>query len=302
MRKSKKLNAPPPRPEAAPLPFKRLTEAQRKAGEDIAAALQRMANERVPSASTAAQEHPYLPHIAGMRSNRVLLIDGARGTGKSTILVTLLNIFGQQVIGEQPPENFDAVDDRIIPIGIVDLQPLPPQTNLPLHIAGHLKRVVEAVDPPAPVTTENAAALWDEQSPGQLREKWHRLTRLLATWDESLEGRLGRPDMSAYIIETIEEEIERGQLPERFREAVDALVDGYARRFHRSSKKKPLFLLAIDDADMNPRLSVKLLELLRKLWHPRLAFLVAGDSELFLSRLQESLSAQGSRAPREQES
>jgi hypothetical protein len=259
-----------------------------------------MANERGPSDFAPAQEHAYLPHLDGRRSNRVLLIDGDRGTGKSTLLVTLLKGYGKQVLGEEPSEKFERMDGRIIPIGIIDLQPLPPQTNLPLHIAAHLKRVVEVVEPLPFVNTENSAPLWEQPPLSQLREKWQRLMRLLATWDESLEGRVGRSDVSAFVVETIEEELERGQLPERFREAVDALVDAYAKKYPWPGRKKPLFLLAIDDADMNPRLSVKLLELLRKLWHPRLAFLVAGDSELFLSRLREALHAQGSKYVPEQ--
>ncbi|QRN97496.1 hypothetical protein JRI60_52705 [Archangium violaceum] len=295
--KKKRQEAPAPRPEAAPLPLKRLTRAQWNAGKAIAEALQDMANERGPSAPVPAREHSYLPHIEGKRSNRVLLIDGDRGTGKSTLVVTLLHAYGQQVLGEEPPEKFEKMDDRIIPIGLIDLQPLPPQTNLPLHIAGHLKRVVEAVEPPTPVAPENPSLPWEGPALSQLREKWLRLMKLLVTWDESLEGRVGRRDMSAYVIETIDEELERGQLPQRFREALDALVEDYARKY----RKKPLFLLAIDDADMNPRLSVKLLELLRKLWHPRLAFLVAGDSKLFLSRLQESLQNQAGKGPKDQE-
>jgi hypothetical protein len=292
MSKSKKQDAPRPRPEAAPLPLKRLTEAQKKAGKAIAEMLRDMASDPLPAAFASAQEHSYLPHVDRRRSNRMLLIDGGRGSGKSTLLVTLIHAYGELVLGRESPEKFEAMDDRIIPIGIVDLQPLPPQTNLPLHIAGHIKRVVEVVDPPTAVTSDKAPPIWDDPSLSQLREKWQRLMKLLATWDESLEARLGQPDMSAYVVETIEEELERGQLPERFREAIDVLVESYARRFRWSGNKKPLFLLAIDDADMNPRLSIKLLEFLRKLWHPRLAFLVAGDSELFLMRLQEEVNAQ----------
>jgi hypothetical protein len=296
MTQSKNPEPSPPRPEAAPLPFKRLTMAQRKAGEAIAAVLHRMAEDASPSSFVPAQEHAYLPHLEGRRSNRVLLIDGGRGTGKSTLMVTLLKVYSQQVQGQELKESFEKMSDRIIPTGIVDLQPLPPHTNLPLHIASQFMRVVDAVEPPGAVALENAQPLWEAPARSQLREKWQRLRQLLASWDETLEGRLGRTDMSAYVVETMEEETERGQLPMRFREAVDSLVEDYAKRYRWSSKRKPLFLLAIDDADMNPRLSIKLLELLRKLWHPRLAFLVAGDSELFLARLEDALRAQGEKA------
>ncbi|WIG97432.1 hypothetical protein [Myxococcus sp. SDU36] len=227
----------------------------------------------------------------------MLLIDGGRGTGKSTLLLTLLNVYRRHVLGKPEPRGFEGMAEQIIPVGLLDLQPLPPSTNLALHVLGHLKGVVDAVEPPTTGTSDTP--LWDEPASNRLRDRWTRLMRLLATWDESMEARIGRQDASSYIVEIVEEELERGQLSEGFRGAVDALVDGYATKRGWGSNRRPLFLIAIDDADMNPKLSSRLLELLRKLWHPRLAFLMAGDSGLFLLRLKEAVLAQVSRASKD---
>jgi hypothetical protein len=297
MRKPAPKTVPPSRAEATPLRYLKLTRDQRRAGLEIAATLRAMADEPWSAPHGSPQEHGYLPHLDRTRSNRVLLIDGGRGTGKSTLLLTLLNVYKSHVLGAQEPQGFEGMAEMIIPVDLLDLQPLPPSTNLALHVLGRLKSVVDAVEPPSASTPSKP--LWDEPSGNRLRDKWNRLMRLLATWDESLEARVGRQDASSYVVEIVEEELERGQLSEGFRDAVDALVDGYASKFGRGSSKKPLFVVTIDDADMNPKLSARLLELLRKLWHPRLVFLMAGDSELFLVRLKEALLAQGSRVSKD---
>ncbi len=293
MRKSAQKTVAPPRREAAPLGFSSLTKDQRKAGLEIASALRRIAAEPWPENTVPLREHSYLPHLDRVRTNRLLLIDGGRGTGKSTLLLTLLDAYRRNVLGEPTPQEFGRMAERIIPVGLLDLQPLPPSTNLALHVLGHLKSVVDAVEPPS--SNVSSMPPWDEPTSNRLRDKWSRLMRLLATWDESLEARVGRQDAGAYIVEIVEDELERGMLSEGFRDAVDALVKGYAATFALGSGKPPLFLVSIDDADMNPRLSARLLELLRKLWHPRLVFLMAGDSRLFQLRLKEALLAQGGR-------
>ncbi|NMO13944.1 hypothetical protein HPC49_08800 [Pyxidicoccus fallax] len=298
MRKPTPKSVPSPRAEATPFLYSNLTSDQQRAGSEIAATLRDMADEPWSAPHGGPQEHAYLPHLDRARTNRVLLIDGGRGTGKSTLLLTLLNAYRRSVLGAKEPRWIRGMAEMIIPVEIIDLQPLPPSTNLALHVMGRLKSVVDTVEPP-PTTSTSSKPIWDEASGPRLRDKWNRLMRLLATWDESLEARVGRQDTSSYVIEIIEEELERGQLAEGFRDAVDALVEGYASKFGRGGNKKPLFLVPIDDADMNPKLSARLLELLRKLWHPRLSFLMAGDSRLFLLRLQESLLAQGSRASKD---
>ncbi len=294
MRKSTPKTRQSPRREATPLLYSGLTQDQRRAGLEIASALRAMADEPWSPLPGTPEEHAYLPKLDRSRTNRVLLIDGERGTGKSALLLTLLNVYRRHVLGKPAPRGFEGMAELIIPVGLLDLQPLPPSTNLALHVLGQLKGVVDAVEPPTAGTS--GKPLWEEPTSNRLRDRWTRLMRLLASWDESLEARIGSQDASSYIVEIVEEELERGQLSEGFRGAVDALVEGYAAKRGWDSDKRPMFLIAIDDADMNPRLSSRLLELLRKLWHPRLVFLLAGHSELFLLRLKEAVLAQGSRA------
>ncbi|MBN1207648.1 MAG: hypothetical protein JXB05_22480 [Myxococcaceae bacterium] len=96
-------------------------------------------------------------------------------------------------------------------------------------------------------------------------------------------------DAEAFALEQLNEDIRRLDLPAVFREFMDALTNDYLGLAYQGSGPKPLFLLAVDDADMNPRLSAHLLEVIRTLYHPRLAFLLTGHSALFVEMMKQEL-------------
>ncbi|HYO78809.1 MAG TPA: hypothetical protein VE010_20275, partial [Thermoanaerobaculia bacterium] len=84
------------------------------------------------------------------------------------------------------------------------------------------------------------------------------------------------------------------QLQAKFRLFADALCKEYTATTR--AMETPLFVMCIDDADMKPLVSVRLLEALRVLYHPRVAFLLTGNSDLFVNMLTDSFFA-GLRAP-----
>jgi hypothetical protein len=105
-------------------------------------------------------------------------------------------------------------------------------------------------------------------------------------------------DPESYVFELSLAERERLDVFVEFRRFVDALlVDlrtapahrGGLHRDHRppgAAVPSPLLVLPIDDADMNPHFSTRLLELFRSLYHPRLFFLVSGESRLFRATIE----------------
>lgn len=88
-------------------------------------------------------------------------------------------------------------------------------------------------------------------------------------------------------------ERERHDIAAAFRTFVDAAWSDYRRwpesRLARGDSKHPRFVVAIDDADMNPHKSAELIQLVRTLWHPRLAFVMTGDSGLFADMIEIDL-------------
>ncbi|HEX8820773.1 MAG TPA: hypothetical protein VF794_12665 [Archangium sp.] len=280
-----------PRPEAMPLEFDALTEEQRSAGKNATRLLRGMTQQSWKPAPRQSPAHSYLPVIyKEAHHNRVILLDGERGSGKSALLVTLLDAYGRALTEQRLPPKYDAwitPADRIIPVGLIDLQPLPASTHLLFHLVASLERVVEAMETRRE-HSKQATAAWhpEEGNESRSRQTWRRFARVAASgWEDNLEARKGKLDPEAFAVEVEQGELQRLDVTQTFREFMDALVDDYQAWSHWQSDPPPLFLLAIDDADMNPELSVHLLELVRKLRHPRLAFLLTGDTDLFIKRL-----------------
>ncbi|WNG50664.1 hypothetical protein F0U60_45975 [Archangium minus] len=284
-----------PRREAGPLrTMKQLTAEQRSAGAQAAALLHAMAKASPPPRRVPPAARRFLPVIDEERWNQVILLDGNRGSGKSALLLTLLEGYSETLQkGRPPPEFADWFDpsDRIVPVGLVDLQPQPSTTNLLFLLMGNLERVVHTLWPQREHGKPGAMP-WHVPAPEEpcsLR-LWRNFVRVAASSEGgNVQDRKKELDPEAFAREQMNEDIRRLDLQTVFRDFMDALVKDYLELTHQCSGPLPLFLLAIDDADMNPRLSAHLLEVLRKLYHPRLAFLFTGDSSLFIKMLKLDL-------------
>ncbi|HLL52019.1 MAG TPA: hypothetical protein VK447_00650 [Myxococcaceae bacterium] len=278
------------RPEAAPLRPDQLTEAQKSAGERATRLLHEMAQQPWKKRAPKPPGLEFLPTLDEQRGNRIILIDGARGSGKSALLLTVIKSYSQLLLPEREEVTLPGVDpeDMIVPVGLIDLQPLPPSTNLLLLLTTALEKVVQALTP-EPRTP--GVPRWHEAEEEELpsRRAWRIFSRVAASsWQSNLPERKGALDPEAFAVEAENEEYRRLDLSLVFGDFLDALVADYKTR--RRWNRAPLFLLAIDDADMNPQLSGALLELLRKLYHGRLAFLITGDSDLFVQMLEVEIS------------
>tara|TARA_R110002073_G_scaffold245043_3_gene407295 strand:+ start:22601 stop:25798 length:3198 start_codon:yes stop_codon:yes gene_type:complete len=205
------------------------------------------------------------------RHNQAFLISGKRGTGKTTILLSVLKHW----IGDWKEHK----ESRICPIGIVDLQPLPGSTSLVLHVATQLLRVVEGIeDNLEPENREFSEHEFSIES----RKKWRTLLRAVAAaWDEGVQTRRATLDIDSYALELEHVERERLTVPLAFREFVDALVKD-AEKGLPDAGANTVFVIPIDDADMNPKRCVELLNVMRTLWHPNIVFVLTGDEELFM--------------------
>jgi hypothetical protein len=280
------------REEAGILAEGKLTDEQRQAGTQVFELIKAMvASPEKPDQPTQS----YLPRIDKARHNRVILIDGGRGSGKTALLLTLLECWRRQFNEPEAgkpsdiPERWIDRSQRIVPVGLLDLHPLPRSTNLLLHVVGRFERVVAWIEGDG--KAENEPAAWHFTASGELesRKKWKKLLRAVAAgWDGSVEERSGRLDLEAYAVDLEEAEHQRLDVVSTFAAFIDALAVDFRKRQTLSQKTElPLFVLAVDDADMNPRRSVELLDVLRMLWHPRLAFVLTGDTVLFRHTLAE---------------
>lgn len=305
------VSAARPRVEAAPLSFGNLTPSQRVTAQKMLPLLARMAQN--PSAFV---HHPQdLIRIDPVRHNRTVLIDGLRGSGKTTLLISMLDAlqrrFGYQVDARYPaPETKEGGDtwktllDQtvgsavIVPVALVDLAPLPTRSSLLLLLVSSLELLVSRIETVLVgglgVQRSGLAPFYhDAEKPLECRERWNDLAAAVVHgWDESA-NRRPPSDLESYAREQMTAEQHRLDLSNKIDRFLAALQTDFCSYLHRVethrtshvSSPAVLFLIAVDDADMNPSRVAELLESLRLLGHRQLAFLITGNSDLFETSL-----------------
>jgi hypothetical protein len=291
-----------PQQEAQPFAWQDLTDAQQAAAERIFGLLGGMAGvSSQPDVDLAGPFARFLPVIPEKRTNNVILIDGKRGSGKTSLMAKVLKEVRCALEDPSKGEIGWTGEGQIVPVAFLDLHPLPGSANLLLHLVGTLEEVVCAVEQ-RPVRDwrgpdEPPWKALATPRPSLARDCWMELNRAAATsWEGNLEQRAANIDPEFYALELGQAERDRRGLAEIFRRFVNALchevrVESQSRngpwdRVRLENGQDPLFLIALDDADLTPERAVDVLNLLRKLWHPRVAFLLTGDSDLFLALLR----------------
>lgn len=268
-----------PRKEAQPFADRSvLTRDQERALAQIPVLL------RALPENSPAQPHGFLPQIDAQRRNHVFLIEGGRGSGKSSVLLTLMDAWSKRYQGKPPNDlGIDMSVKGLVPM-LLDLQPIPPSTHLLLFLLGQLHLLVEQVEKQPPYA-QSAAWSPDADHEHKLRGAWCDLLRSACGWGDQLKDRRAHIDPETYVTELEQAERDRHRLRPSFQRFMDLLC----KEFKPTDGHPPLFLIAIDDADMCPMRSLQLLEILRLLWHPRLAFLLTGHEDLFLIALRNDL-------------
>lgn len=291
------------REEAGVRPFSDLTRDQRRAADRAYALLTDLAAMPMPEGE---RPNSFWPRIDRVRHNHTVILDGGRGSGKTTVFLSLLDAWARYwseaprdgILQSEPgrpapsrdlyPARVPSGKGVLVPLEIVDLQPLPPSMNLLLHLAGRLQRVVKAIEG---MPAERWPAAFHPRGPDAEPASstyWREFIQVVAGgWDGNVRERRSQLDPEAYAIE-LEQSARRGiEMQSSFQRFLDALTKDFCRyaRFWLGDAL-PLFIVPIDDADMNPQRSMELIDLLQSLSHPRMAFLLTGHSDMFLSALR----------------
>lgn len=288
----------PIRREARSYKWKELTSQQRASAQRVGELLRGLLGLQVDRESQARSPlDDILPPLRKDHWNNVILIDGNRGSGKTTLLASTLQALSSRLRrdggsaaffeeGMLPPE-------RVVPIAFLDLHPLPASTHLLFHLVARFERVVRALEVSGSPPGDPSAPPWRSSAARALacRERWSAFAEVVSTaWGGNLAQRAPNLDTEFYAWELAKIEKNRLGITETFRDFVEALcVDFnasslYSQLWDRS--KEPLFLIAVDDVDLVPNRSAEVLDLLRMLWHPRVAFLLTGDSDQLLTVLR----------------
>ena len=245
---------------------------------------------QAPDRASAANKKPYLAPVQ-VRHPQVLLLDGARGTGKTSLLLTMAhrwNIhddcdvkrhdhdkaqYEARVTGLADRLHFEpsyAIPTHIHPLRILDFDPLPPQMPL---VAG----IIQAWQP---LAKEYDALFGRSQEEcygglGTLDDQWNNLFRVAAVGWSPVPPAKG---LLEHVLDRQEQISDWQRLGQSWQEFVTiAIACGKRLRDHDQLGDDPIFVIMIDDVDLQVGRIRELLPALRMLYHPNVAFLVAAD-------------------------
>lgn len=246
---------------ARPLRPDELTEAERRLVQRLVNTLAQMAR---PGASNAFAGEPWAMVVPDPRG-RVLVIDGERGTGKTSLMLTVIDQLSPSPVTEgKVPEMDTKSDSKVRSITPLDFDPVP--DGLPIHawLVQAFQSVVEHLERSAPDHGARESCL---REPRGLRERWSRLLdRATMGWAPVHDGR-SLPDR---VLD------HRDQLREYHALSADwcAFVD---LLFERLKGQASLIVVPVDDVDLQVGRGVELLHALRLFQHPRIAWLLTAD-------------------------
>lgn len=215
-----------------------------------------------------------------LRHAKVVLVDGPRGSGKTTILlrtIARLTAFSDASERGTRPLYF---------LGLTDLETLSPDLPLAVHVLLRIRslfleeaRSVSRDVPELPLaSTQDLESDWENAMRATTRGRRSNLV--------AMQARLEATDYHWAVEVAARHNME---LAPTFAKLMDNVVESYHREFspgvEENERSEPLFIVCIDDADMHPEMSAELIQLLRTFWHRNLAFMLAGDTEMFIDGL-----------------
>jgi len=279
------------RREASALGVDELTQGQQTARTALKTLLEHMladarawkeqgglvADSRQSSRCTRSQHSlrdPF-PLIDLDRTARVIFLDGTRGVGKSTLVVSMVHAWSRAAAAalcERPnrqPSKSDYEIPGLLPVNILDFRPFPEASSVGM-------RLLSAFSPLVRYFAKLNEKQDDCSTSSRLESRFDTLNRSMADWSKASRQPEDRY-VAAEQIRQRNDSIEA--LYDDFRDFVDALSNEVNESL-APVWKTPLFLVVIDDADLVAHVSTKVLELLRRLYHPQVAWLFVGNEDV----------------------
>jgi hypothetical protein len=293
--------------EAQPFNYEELNENQKRAFGEIVKRLRLAINilgeEKAHIISTI---NPTIPPIYEANWNPIVFLSGERGSGKTSLLLTLMIEYSryradaESKFGRDLDDNLNRLQKRLVWLEPLDMDPLPGPTNL---LAAILARIEEAIQ--RFYKKGYSAALNSHRNsyiePYPEYEKsimdLNKFQRDVAlAWDGNVVERAANIDPDTFAVEVLRAENSRIRLNYRFRTMLNKLAETV---FHRlGTVDDPLFILPVDDFDLNPIRCVELMRLIRMISVPRLFTIILGNTKIvhsvFQLKIRNELSAVGS--------
>ena len=293
--------------DTSPLTLDQLSDQELEIILSIEHQLEIMRAGAAKGAKNAKNAKPYLASVQ-VRRPQVLLLDGSRGTGKTSLLLTMAhrwnihsncdverhdhNLAQYEVrvarIRERSQLTYDGtISTHLQPLRILDFDPLPPQMPL---IAG----IVQAWQPLAKKYDKLSRRPADCDDEGEtLEDRWNALFRVATVGWSAVPTAKG---LLEQVLDRQEQITEWQRLGRHWQEFVTAVIKcGRCLQDLDKLGDDPIFVIMIDDVDLQVKRIRELLPALRLLYHPNVAFLVAAHWEHLVDTLENDFRGQQNR-------
>lgn len=274
------------RQEGIPLTWKQLTLKQRLAVKDVAELL-------LDALNSVDENNRSDDNLDTNRRSQIAFIDGDRGMGKSSVLLTINKLIQGKdtdckniaVDTDQygQPVDYNTVEqlrnnrNRFVWLETLDMETLPRHSNV---LAAILARLNAEFSLHRGKNGSRMTSVFDE--PNSFEKTITELNNLQSTAVQAWAGvhpqRAVRIGHSSYTAEVRESELAGLKLNSRLTKTLESLSELKSRM--SSFVKNPIFIIPVDDFDLAPPRCLELLRTIRMVTTPRLFFLVAGNTRI----------------------
>lgn len=308
------------RAEANPVEHKRQLTSHQQTG---LRRLLRMLNAALERLGDSEQSETSLSPtwLTNKRRAQLAFINGHRGAGKTTLMTTLVRLvvperdsrffenFNKPDPQTVPSESSSGLEDelvdlaqplrgRVVVLEPLDMEPLPKETPL---LAAILARLSGAARDCGTTGAQSRGLLdpdlADDRDFIRFQQFQSQIARAL---DSNLPSRRGNLDREQYGRAVMEQEDDRL----RIRYSLDIVLKHLSKAIEAEGSQSPtshegspkhLFLVPVDDVDLNPTRCLELLRLLRSYSPPQLFFLLMGQFDLVKTIVKMSMASEYAR-------
>ncbi len=281
------------RRECIPRNWNELDSTQQEALEQLLVMIDQYREDAKQSIKPFRAEFPLRMNYV----SNILFLDGDRGTGKSTVLYSLINAITQnpeEFLEKRPgsdqvesnmseeqrqrKQDLYAILQGLVNQNVIFLDPLDPELMpAPSNIIAALMVRIEEAFKRSSHQQKNFA--YEEVIfPGRSENTWSEFSQLMRSvsigWTPNLRGRQST-DPDTYAEEVLKTERARLKIKK-----FDAIISQLTHEMGKAhSTSPPLFILPVDDADLSPLHFLDLFHMIRRISSPHILFLVAGNYE-----------------------
>ena len=265
----------PLRPEANSFSWEELNRSQRDAFSKITQLLADATAKVDAVKQETSSRRVARPILDEDRCNRTVMLSGDRGMGKTSLLLTLQRALWEEGKNsksnwEKSGESFSKIKNRIVWLETLDMETIPAPANLLVAILARIDRSVTQSKADSKSRTQNSANELDYV----LRDLRGLMTNASLAWDGNIDARAPNLDPDSYASEVLRAEVARLSI----NSGLDQIMNNIALTASFQGVENPIFVLPVDDFDLNPLRCLELLRLLRMISVPRLFSIVLGDA------------------------